>query len=247
MTQTNESLERSVAQAQQKLAQLRELQRAARTQVVLLVLVIVAIMLVFGFQTYSRVRANFAFERMQAAFAERLPRVGQQMQSRAINALREAAPTYQELAAARLKEIAPQLREKAETRFSALPEALHAQISEQLHASANRVAVSIQQRTKTKFPYLADQRAEALVEQFAKAIDRQSNEFVAYADKLFTQEAARVGTILTHFEPVPVKDTAEIELEKKFAHELLMWVDYEVQAIGTADELNMNVPVKSSE
>ncbi len=59
------------------------------------------------------------------------------------------------------------------------------------------------------------------------------------AEGYFQKELVRVHDIFGRFEVPPTTGIEKFELERALVHELLMYVDYEVMAIGTSDELDV--------
>lgn len=231
------ALAKSVDDARAKLAMLQELQQASRVQTVLLVLVLVAIVLIFGVKTFTQMRSNFGPEQMETAFWERAPVIANDLQRIGMSALQRSWPSIQEQSLAKVKAVAPKLQADIEERVRTLPDELEAMVVEKLSAASNRVAVTIQQKTKATFPYLADERAEGIALHLADSLGRESDTFTKHAATIVENELHRLGEIFTKFEVPPLENLDDYELERQFAHELIMYADMELMAIGTPDEL----------
>jgi len=228
-------LTQAVAAAQKKLEELHDLQKAARVQLLLVVCVIVAIMLVFGFKTYNTVKANFAAERMQKVAEDRLPPLMQQGSRMLIAAVQDAAPTYQAVAAERFNAMLPKLRTEAEKQFDELPAKIHDDLMKQLDASATRVTNEILASAKGTFPSLTDAGAVNVLDHFQEALERESTKFRDHALGLIGIEQERLEKVFASFDVRDVAGKDLHDLELQFVHELIRLVDYKLTAIKAGE------------
>ncbi|MCC6581460.1 MAG: hypothetical protein IT440_13570 [Phycisphaeraceae bacterium] len=243
------AMERALDDARTKLTQLQEVQSATRLQTVLLTAVIVVIMLIFGFQTYTTARSNFALAKMQKALMDRAPGLMKDAQEKLIDAATQAMPTYQQVAVDRFAKVLPKLRLEAEKRAQAFPQEVHGMVVQQMEATMQRVARQVEMETQKSLPFLTSATGKETMDQFAAAVDDAMGKLLKQVDARFQGELKRVENILHKF---PARHDAKAdlaEMERQFVRDLLKLVDYEVSVLGTdkalpIDEIVHDVKIK---
>lgn len=242
-------LERGVDDARQKLAAMLEQQRAARTQVLLAIGVIVVILLIWGSKTYSMVKGNLSEEKLMAAAEQYAPHYRDQAMVIMRNSFAEAAPVYRELAAEKLKTMWPQIREDVKNQFQSLAEEIEAEANAALEGSLERIEASVDKNLREKFPYLAE--GQAMHNLLAK-LEAQHDPLVTDLQNMVDGEVMRVASAgramleRAFSEAAPVYRNLAIEKIKAMAPELRASAEQEVMQLTEDIQYDIDTTINAS-
>ena len=233
-----QQLEQTAQAIAQKLEGLRSEQRSLRSVLILGSLLLITTMLVFGWKLWSAGRENFSEAKVNAALASTQERLAPELRIRANRLYQQLYPVYTRAAMERWDVIRPQIQARLAAEAEAFPEDLQRRINSDVSAAFKRVELNVKQNLEKELPTLAFERLGDVQELVKASLITQADKLHERLAKLYSNEVTRFKKVLDKF---PVPDTAEMDrnaLQKRFLHELIQLVDYEIFVYGTPEGLS---------
>ena len=233
-------LERGVDDASQQLAVLLHQQKVARTQTLVATLVILVIIIVFGWNLYRFVTTTFTEDKVMQVVNDKKDDLIGKAKLIAKQAQDEVVPVYKETLIATAKELVPQLEIKAREELMALEANIKGDLTDVINITLKRLEDALQNDMEQKFPFVVKDREPADVfAAFLDTLEKQGPAVQASIDKVIHEEGQRVQDVIVKF---PVRSDLDkvdrSELELQLVRMLLQYADYEASVAGTDDALD---------
>jgi F0F1-type ATP synthase membrane subunit b/b' len=232
-------LERVADDTRNKISAIIAQQKAGRQQTVVATIVIVLIISVFGYKTYTKMQDNFSEDRFQAILKERGPALIEEAKRALNKAKDEVLPVYKEEAMTRAKEVGPLILDKAKVHLSNLPEELRDDLQQRLQRSVDRAQADITTHLQKRFEAVDPDTMAGYLEQLRSKLALKKNTWLDKMTKIFNQERDRVKKVMVNL-PVPETENVDMgELDRQLLRAGLEYALFEVNAWGTDDALDL--------
>ena len=233
-------LERGVDDASQQLAVLLHQQKVARTQTLVATLVILVIILVFGWKLYGFVTTTFTEDKVMTIVNAKKDQLIDKAKRIVEQAKDEVVPVYKEMLMTTAKELAPQLEIKARDELTALQENIKGDLTEVIDTTLKRLEVALQDDMEQKFPFaVKDKEPQELFAAFLETLQDQGPSVQNKITEVIHEEGQRIQDVIVKF---PVRNDLETvdrsELELELVRSLLQYADYEASVAGTDEALD---------
>jgi acyl carrier protein phosphodiesterase len=222
---TPDAMQREIDALAARLDVLRATQSKARTQTLIVVLIIIVMFLVFMGATWSRISGNFNQVAIEKSMKDRSQVILPQAKDRLIKAAKAAAPTYRDLAMARMREAGPQIAAEARARLDKVPQENGEVLHTELQTTFDRVATRVDPDISAAFPSLTDDRKKAILADFHKDVDEENQKIKAHVDQIWTNEMVKMHAAISKFEVALAPGQQQDQAEREFLHALVMYVD----------------------
>lgn len=232
-------LERGVEDARQQLATLLHQQKAARLQTLAATLVILVIILTFGWSLWGFAKENYSEEKLMDIAEKKQAELMQKARTVAQQARDEVVPIYKDMLIATAKRLAPQIEAEARDQLQGLERDIKADLTEVIDSSLKDLKVTLEKDMAAKFPYVVGKDPEEAFQGFLTTMQDKGPEIQGLIDNTIHQEGERIKTALAKF---PVRTNLDeidrAEIEAQWLRLLLQYADYEVSLAGTDEALD---------
>lgn len=178
-------------------------------------LVLLVIMLLFGWGLYSTVTNNLSAEQLEPALMQRVEARTPELQRKATEALTLALPTYQALAREKMTQITPQLRTEAREEFDRLPELIESRLSGRMQDLQSSVESHIGQQISERFDTLPPERVEVLSLHLADEFHRAGVEVQGALEERYGKQLQRLQQTLSGFDVSAPAGMSDQDLQLK--------------------------------
>lgn len=199
-----------------------------RTTVLIAALLIVLIVLGFGWATYRKVSQAVNRETLAVAVQERAKVLVPQVAQKLSEAAQLAAPKYREVAFARLQEVGPELQAKTRASLEALPKDFEKQLTQRFEDVSVRLTKRLGDEIKRDFPALTGDQQEQLLNSLHDELKTHANQITGELESAMLREAERIQQILVKMDPGQLSAADRQKLEERLLHHLIMLADYYV-------------------
>lgn len=213
----------------QRLDELQSQQSGMRKTLLIFSLVLVVIILLFGWGLYSSVSSNLAPDKLEKELMDRVDAHTPRLQRTATEAISLAMPTYQTLAKEKLTEITPQLREDATKQLEAMPEKLRVKLYDRLETLRTDLEAEVTAEIKSQFGDISEEQVETIATQFTAEIEKSGKNIKADLERIYDEQANRLEQVLSKFEIADNAQMSEQEIQMKLIESAALLVAHLVQ------------------
>jgi len=234
---TAAGIESEVMRLQKRVDELRSVQASSRRITLLLVLVVVIEFAAFAVYTREKVTANFNEQALQAAVAERVPKLTPELRDRLLVVAQHTMPIYRDRAMQRFQQAGPEVARDALDRLQKLPEDNGRELNAHLQIAFEVARAKLEPDIQKSFPSLStDQKAQILHGAFLGAIHKENEGVAKHVTDITERELKSMRDVLEKFDvPAVTSERARRDREREFLHALVdVMMDGEVTFRGGA-------------
>lgn len=220
------------SQAQQLRGQLDALkkeQRATRSTLVVMTLVLGAILVVFGVALYATVTTNLSADKLEPVLIERAEAHAPRLRETFAEAVSLAMPMYRDLALERIEAIGPALRADATAEFEQLPAAIETKLRDRMDAMRDRIEQRTTEAIRERFDFLDDAQVERLTLHFTDRLIAAGERIEHRQDEIYNRQLDRLENVLAKFDTLDTDAMSAQELQYKVIENVALLVVYLVQ------------------
>ena len=215
-----------VTRMNQLLDELQAHQSAARRTLLLLALLLIALVLLFGYGLYRAVSTNLSVAQLEPVVRERLDFHTPRLQRTATEAVTLAMPAYQRIGREKLQEITPELQDRLQEEFDRLPDAVRERLDERLTGMQERIETQAMAKIEERFGDIDPEKVETLANAFADRVLERGGGIQSDLEDRWSQQRDRVQNVLEKFDLPATDGLSDGDLQLKVIENAALLVVY---------------------
>ncbi len=192
-------LQRTTDEITRMVRELRSTQVASRTMSMLGIIVLLAIMLSWGWFTYAKMRENFTQEKLQEAAVARAKIMLPQMQDQLRATLHDVLPFYLKMGRERLSAVRPKLESSLKVETDKLGAAIRTSMNQQIDQRFEKIATRASDQLATQFPALAGDAGRHAADRLKQDMVDRGGKLRDRINTMATEELTKVQGVLDKF------------------------------------------------
>ena len=222
---TPADLSRALDNLEKNLDSISRSQRSGRATVLGGSLILLLMIVVFGFTLFKTLKTQLNEDTLQAALQEKAEQLLPDLQDKFTKAAMAAVPTYRSLVLKRLKTLRPRLQEMITKEAKSMADRMPAMLQEKANESLQRVTDKVAADVKSELPNLTPDNVKRLSDITVEGIAIESEKLQKQLQSLTKDEVERINKLLDTLPIEAAMNMNEELLQQRFMHNILLIID----------------------